>query len=145
MAVLVTIPISIFEFAVDYERPQFKVWIDRACIVQAISDALTPWEPRIDDLETVTTGKASEQGFTIKLPLKRVSIFLAQLRANLHGRMRTGKQSTKRSPSLIQPFRRCSARAPSPSGRRRRPSRCTFRHGQFLSLSYLPLLSRPNS
>jgi hypothetical protein len=75
MAELVTIPISILEFAVDYERPDFKLWMDRALVVQSIFDALKPWEPRIDDLDAVTVGKASEQGFTIKLPLKRVSFF----------------------------------------------------------------------
>ena len=75
MAELVTIPISIFEFTVDYKRPEFKLWTDRVSIVQSIFDALKPWEPRIDDVEGVTTGKTSEQGFTIKLPLKRVSFF----------------------------------------------------------------------
>ena len=75
MPELVTIPISLFELAVDYERPEFKVWMDRASVVQGIFDALKPWEPRIDDVDIVTTGKASEQGFTIKLPLKRVSFF----------------------------------------------------------------------
>jgi len=75
MAELVTIPISTFEFAADYERPDFKLWMDRASAVQCIFDALKPWEPRIDDVEAVPTGKASEQGFTIKLPQKRVSFF----------------------------------------------------------------------
>lgn len=75
MSELVTIPISIFEFAVDYERPEFHLWMDRAVIVQGIFDALKQWEPRIDDVDAITTGKASEQGFTIKLPLKRVSFF----------------------------------------------------------------------
>jgi hypothetical protein len=75
MAEVVTIPISIFEVAADYERPEFKLWMDRASVVQGIFDALKPWEPRIDDVEAITTGKASEQGFTIKLPLKRVAFF----------------------------------------------------------------------
>jgi hypothetical protein len=75
MAELVTIPISTFEFAAEYERPEFKLWMDRASVVQGIFDALKPWEPRIDDVDAITTGKASEQGFTIKLPLKRVSFF----------------------------------------------------------------------
>lgn len=75
MAELVAIPISVFELAVDYERPEFRLWMDRASVVQAIFDALKPWEPRIDDVDAITTGKASEQGFTIKLPLKRVSFF----------------------------------------------------------------------
>jgi hypothetical protein len=75
MAELVTIPISIFEVALEYQRPEFKLWIDRAMIVQGIFEALKPWKPRIDDVDAITTGKASEQGFTIKLPLKRVSFF----------------------------------------------------------------------
>jgi len=75
MPELVTIPISIFEYAVDYERPDFKLWMDRAAIVQGVFEALKPWEPRIDDVEPIITGKASEQGFTIKLPLKRVTFF----------------------------------------------------------------------
>jgi hypothetical protein len=75
MAELVTIPISIFEFTLDYQRPEFKPWLDRPSVVQGIFEALTPWEPRIDDVDAITTGKASEQGFTIKLPPKRVSFF----------------------------------------------------------------------
>lgn len=75
MAELVTIPISIFELAIDYERPEFRLWMDRASVVQGIFDALKTWEPRIDDVDAINTGKPSEQGFTIKLPLKRVSFF----------------------------------------------------------------------
>jgi hypothetical protein len=75
MPELVTIPISIFEFKVDYERPEFTLWMDRASVVQGIFEALKRWEPRIDDVELITTGKTSEQGFTIKLPFKRVSFF----------------------------------------------------------------------
>jgi hypothetical protein len=75
MAELVTIPISVLEVAIDFQRPEFKLWMDRASIVQGIFDALKPWNPRIDGVDAVTTGKASEQGFTIKLPLKRVSFF----------------------------------------------------------------------
>lgn len=76
MPELVTIPIAIFEFEVHYERPEFKLWMDRASVIQGIFDALKPWEPRIDDVDAITTGKASEQGFTIKLPLRRVSFFV---------------------------------------------------------------------
>jgi hypothetical protein len=49
--------------------------MDRAFVVQGIFEALKPWGPRIDDVDAITTGKTSEQGFTIKLPLKRVSFF----------------------------------------------------------------------
>jgi hypothetical protein len=75
MPELVTVPISSFEFATNYERPQFKLWMDRVVIVQNVFDALRPWEPRIDDVDAVTVGKVSEQGFTIKLPPKSVSFF----------------------------------------------------------------------
>jgi hypothetical protein len=80
MSELVTIPISFFEFTVDYVRPAFKLWMDRASVVQGIFDALAPWEPGIDDLDANTTGKTSEQGFSIKLPLKRVSFFFGPAR-----------------------------------------------------------------
>ena len=59
----------------DFERPEFKLWMERASVVQGIFDALKPWNPRLDDVDAVTTGKASEQGLTIKLPLKRVLFF----------------------------------------------------------------------
>jgi hypothetical protein len=71
----ITIPISYFEVTVEYERPQFQLWLDRAAIVTAVFDALRLWEPTIDDVEAITSGKTSEQGFTIKLPTKRVSFF----------------------------------------------------------------------
>jgi hypothetical protein len=74
MAELVTIPISYFELAVDF-RPNFKLWIDRGSIVQVVFEALSPWNPNVDDVEAISTGKISEQGFTLKLPLKRVSFF----------------------------------------------------------------------
>src|ERR1700722_8401899 len=75
MAELVTIPMSPFEVAANYENPNRQLWLDRASIVQAVFDALKPWGPRIDDVDAITTGKTSEQGFTIKLPLKRVAFF----------------------------------------------------------------------
>jgi len=75
MAELVTIPISYFELEIDYERPDVRLWIDRASIVQGIFDALKPWNPSVDDIELRATGKPSEQGVAFKLPLKRVSFF----------------------------------------------------------------------
>jgi hypothetical protein len=76
MAELVTIPVSFVDLAVDYERPALKLLIDRGLIVQGVFDALSPWNPSIDDIETHTTGKHSEQGVTFRIPLKRVSFFL---------------------------------------------------------------------
>lgn len=75
MAEVVRVSIFTFELTVDYERPDFKLWLERASVVQGIFEALLPWEPRIDDVDAITSGKASEQGFTIKLPLRRVSLF----------------------------------------------------------------------
>jgi hypothetical protein len=75
MPELVTIPISFFELAIDYVTPVFKLWIDRAEVIQAAFKALEPWGPRLDDVEAITIGKISEQGVTVKLPLKRVSFF----------------------------------------------------------------------
>jgi hypothetical protein len=75
MAEPVKIPISFFEVAADYERPDLKLWADRAVIVQGIFDALRPWDIGIDDVEPHNTGKPSEQGVTFKLPLKRVAFF----------------------------------------------------------------------
>ena len=43
MPELVTIPISVFDFEVGYERPEFKLWMDRAKVVQGVFDALDPW------------------------------------------------------------------------------------------------------
>ena len=75
MPELVVIPISFFEFAVDYELPEFQLLADRANIVQGIFEALKPWDPRIDEVEVISVGKLSEQGINLKLPLKSVSFF----------------------------------------------------------------------
>lgn len=75
MPELVTIPISYFEFLVEYEVPNLRLLRDRADLVQALYEALKPWGINIDDIEPRTTGKPSEQGLGYKLPLKRTSIF----------------------------------------------------------------------
>jgi len=75
MPELVTIPLSFIEFTLDYERQDLTLWVERAHIIQTIFDALKPWNPSIDDLEPISTGKLSEQGFILKIPLKRVSFF----------------------------------------------------------------------
>ncbi len=75
MPELVTVPISFFELAAIYERPQLQLWMDRADVVQAIFDALKPWDPAIDDVE-ILSGKPSEQGISLKLPRERVSFFI---------------------------------------------------------------------
>jgi hypothetical protein len=75
MPELVTIPLSFFELVLPFQRPDLKVWVERAAIFQTIFEALKPWDPNIDDLEPISTGKPSEQGFTLKLPLKRIAFF----------------------------------------------------------------------
>ena len=75
MPELVTIPISYFEFVVEYERPEWRFLADRASQMEALFDALKPWNPNIDDVEFLNSGKTSEQGVNLKLPLKRVSFF----------------------------------------------------------------------
>jgi hypothetical protein len=72
---VVTIPISFIELVVAYSRPDIRPFSDRAGMVQSIFDALSPWSPRLDDIEPLTTGKLSEQGFNFKLPLKQISFF----------------------------------------------------------------------
>ena len=95
MSELVTIPISFFEITIDYEHPVFKVWIDRGAIVQGMFDALKAWCPSIDDTELRMTGKPSEQGVAIKLPLKRASFFSGQCRADFRVTIPTGDRRKK--------------------------------------------------
>ena len=76
MAELVTIPISFLEAVIHYERPIIRIWNDRFSLVQGLFDAMSPWKPNIDDLELVSTGKTSDQGFTLKLPLIKSAFFI---------------------------------------------------------------------
>jgi hypothetical protein len=70
-----TIPISFFEYGADFKVPIMRLWMDRADIVQALFQALEPWNVLLDNVESVTTGKPSEQGVNIKLPLQRATFF----------------------------------------------------------------------
>ena len=71
----VTIPIAFLEYSAEFERPLLPALMDRARIVQAIFDALTPWGMEIDNVEPITTGKPSHQGVNFKLPEKKVVFF----------------------------------------------------------------------
>lgn len=71
----ITIPISFFEYTAEFSRPVLPALMDRAQIVQAIFEALTPWAIEIDNIEPITTGKPSEQGVSFKLPSKKVTFF----------------------------------------------------------------------
>jgi hypothetical protein len=76
MPELVIIPISFFEVAINYEKPEARLLGDRVPLVQAISDALLPYEFSLDDLEVLTAGKPSEQGVMFRLPQKHISFFV---------------------------------------------------------------------
>lgn len=71
----VTIPISFFEYAGQYSRPAITALMDRARIVEAVFEALTPWKIEIDNIEPITTGKPSEQGINFRIPAKKIQFF----------------------------------------------------------------------
>ena len=75
MPELVSIPISIFELTADYQRANIKPWSDRITLVQRVLDTFQPWGVNIDNVETPSTGKFSEQGVKFQIPEKRISGF----------------------------------------------------------------------
>jgi len=75
MPTAITIPISIFELAIAYDKPAIRLLADRVGPLQALFDALAPWNPTLDDMEVVTTGKPSEQGVKLKVPAQSASFF----------------------------------------------------------------------
>ena len=75
MPEIVTVPLSFVEVTFEFQRPNLDIWGTRAPIIQALFDALHPWNPNIDEIEIISAGKLSEQGFVIKLPLKRAALF----------------------------------------------------------------------
>lgn len=76
MAELVKIPISFFEITLDYERPDIRLLGDRAALVHALIEAWEPFDPSVDDIEVITSGKFSEQGVMLKLPRKQIAFFV---------------------------------------------------------------------
>lgn len=83
MPELVTIPISIFEIAIEYANPSMKLLVDRAKIVDQLFRAFKPWKIMLDDVEVLQEGRPSEQGVKFKLPLKRTSFFFGAARCKL--------------------------------------------------------------
>ncbi len=75
MAEPVTVPISIFEVTVRYEKPVIRLLADRADIIQALFDAFTEFEPSADDMEVVSSGKATEQGIRLRLRSQMITFF----------------------------------------------------------------------
>jgi hypothetical protein len=75
MAVPVSVALSYFEYQVDFEAPELRMLVDRGSFVEAMFQVLKAWGMCIDDIESRTGGKTSEQGVAYKIPLKRISIF----------------------------------------------------------------------
>jgi hypothetical protein len=73
MPQLVTIPIAIFEIVIEFARPNMKLLVDRAIVVDRLFEAFSLWNVRVDDVEVITEGKPSEQGIKFKIPAKRTS------------------------------------------------------------------------
>jgi hypothetical protein len=73
MPELVTIPIAMFEIVVEYTRPNMKLLVDRAQVVDKLFEAFTPWKITVDDTEVIQEGKPSDQGIKFKIPTKRTS------------------------------------------------------------------------
>ncbi|HEY4365012.1 MAG TPA: hypothetical protein VGN17_28875 [Bryobacteraceae bacterium] len=75
MAEPVTIPISIFEVTIRYERPLIRLLVERADIIQALFDSFAEFEPNADDLEVLSAGKTTEQGIRLRLASEKITLF----------------------------------------------------------------------
>jgi hypothetical protein len=75
MAEQITIPISIFEVTVWYEKFAARLLTDRAGIVQSLFDSFSDLKPSPDDIEVVTTGKTTEQGIRFRIPSQGLTFF----------------------------------------------------------------------
>jgi hypothetical protein len=77
MRELVTIPISFFEVAIDYQEPDIELLGNRVPLVQKIFKIFSLHGAVLDDIEVLTTGKLSEQGVTFKIPKKNITFFVS--------------------------------------------------------------------
>jgi hypothetical protein len=71
----ITIPISVFELTVKYDKVNILLMTDRARAVEELFAAFVPWNPQLDDMEVLTAGKPTEQGVQIKIAAQNVSFF----------------------------------------------------------------------
>jgi hypothetical protein len=71
----ITIPISVFELTVRYQKPVIRLLADRFAIVQALFDAFAEFEPNADDMEIISTGKTTEQGIRLRLASQKITFF----------------------------------------------------------------------
>jgi hypothetical protein len=73
MPELVTIPISLVEIIIEYQRPNMKLLVDRAKVVDQLFEVFSAWNVKVDDVEVISEGKPSDQGTKFKIPTKRTS------------------------------------------------------------------------
>lgn len=73
---LVDIPIALFEITIQYVRPNMKLLLDRAKVVDALFEVFSRWNIGMDNIEVINEGKPSEQGIKFKIPEKRTTFML---------------------------------------------------------------------
>lgn len=75
MPASITIPISVFEVTVLYDKPDFQLLVNRTQILQELFAAFAEWSPSVDDTEVLNTGKLSDQGARFKISSQSSSFF----------------------------------------------------------------------
>ena len=73
MPELITIPSAAFEMVVEYSRPNMKLLVDRAKVVDQLFEKFSAWHIKVDDVDVKNDGKPSEQGVKFNLAAKRTS------------------------------------------------------------------------
>jgi len=56
MPELITIPVSIVEVIVEYVRPNMKLLVDRATVVDRLFEGFSPWDVKVDNVEALNEG-----------------------------------------------------------------------------------------
>jgi len=79
----ITIPISIFEVVIEYDRPNLRLAMTRTDIVEYLFDQFGKWDITVDDLEVVNEGKPSDQGVKFKIPKRKTTFFFSAAQARL--------------------------------------------------------------
>jgi len=79
----VSIPISIFDVTIEFVKPNLRLAMDRANIVEELFDRFSRWGISVDDLDVIKDGKPSEQGVKFKLPGRKTTFFFGPSFARL--------------------------------------------------------------
>lgn len=83
MAEIVAVPISIFDVTIEFVRPNLRLAMTRADLVDELFDGFSRWGITVDDLEVVNEGKPSEQGVKFKIPRRKTTFFFSPSQAKL--------------------------------------------------------------